>query len=115
MAKNGIGVLIGIGKPKGGDVGGPPDDPDDMAMGKAGLPADAHEAAETPEYEASEDSGASMLSQIEDAGNQFGLDASQSHHVASVFLSAMAKALSGGGKPDLGSPVGGGMESKGQF
>lgn len=134
MAKN-FGVL-GIGKPKPGepDAGGPPEDPDDampgMPAAAAAKPAKQptpisgpgpssspldDEATETPDFEASEESGGSLMSGIESAGSKFGLDSSQSQQVAAEFFSAIAKALGGSNKSDLASALGGGDDGSGDM
>lgn len=58
-------------------------------------PPQAHEAAESPDEESSEEYGSKLLSDIDAVGQKFGADSQTARAACSAFLSAIAKCLSG--------------------
>lgn len=109
--KKGLDVMIAVGPHKGKPGGGSPED-DLEGPGEVG--SDPREGAELPEpgesqgEEDLENSGASLIQDLQDAGAQYGLDPETSKALAADFFEAMAKCLRGGEAE--GMPMTGGME-----
>lgn len=87
-SKPGVTVAIGGGKPKGDDLGAP-DDP-------FGKKPDAHEAAETPEYEEQEETGADLLSAMTKPMIDAGLSDDDARTLLADVLDAACDSLRGG-------------------
>jgi hypothetical protein len=92
--KPGVTVAIGIGKPKVGDLGTP--DPLEKALGSAKGPSAAHEAAETPEYEEQEETGAGMIDAMTQPLVDAGLSGEDAKSLLADIFDAVCKSLRGG-------------------
>lgn len=75
---------------------------------ETGEVREAHEAAEAPGYENSEESGAAIVQDIEAAGAKHGMDAQQSHAFAADLFSSLAECLRRGGQSDETDQAGSG-------
>src|SRR5689334_8748830 len=104
--KPGLDVTIVAGAPgksKGGDdIGdpGPLEPPTKKKPAAAAPPPDdepepgaEHEGAESAGYESTEDKGAKLISDIEQVGQQFGLDGPASQEFAASLFDALAACL----------------------
>jgi hypothetical protein len=99
--KTGLDVVIAFGKPK------TKEDPEDLESPapvegepKAGnqdlkvkQQRQKEEDEETPEYEQSEEYGAKLIHDLEEAGKEYGMDAKTTHEVAASFFEALANCL----------------------
>lgn len=92
--KQGVGVMIEFGKPKGGPPE-PIDSPGEKKRPFAAEKMPMHEAAEPPKQEVAEERSADIGTELDSISEVFGLDAASGRAFLKEALKAVLKTLGG--------------------